>query len=118
MVLAIRPEEVALWPAHGERPAHLSDVRNQWSGVVRSTFPAGPLVRVVVQLDCGDGARSAPEGEDELVCLVTRSSAEDLQIQPAVPVGVSVKAKAVHLVSAGEVISRTITQRNDQSERS
>jgi tungstate transport system ATP-binding protein len=97
VVLAIRPEDVALSPADG-RAALPSSVRNRWCGTVGSVMPAGPLVRIVVRLDCTPGAKPVFGGEGEVISLITRASAEELGISPGKRVSASVKATALHLL--------------------
>ena len=99
VVIAIRPEDVALAPPVDEQPAGRSSVRNQWCGIVDSVTPAGPLVRVVVRLDCAAGARPVFGGEGEVISLITRASAEELEITPRKRVSASVKATALHLMA-------------------
>jgi molybdate transport system ATP-binding protein len=79
----IRAEEVVLERAGG----HDSSARNRMAGVVVSRRDEGPLSRVVV--DCG--AR--------LVALVTRASAERLELAAGQRVSAVVKAPAVRIVS-------------------
>ncbi len=98
-VLAIRPEDVALAPPVDESPASRSSVRNQWCGIVDSTTPAGPLVRVVLKLDCAAGVSPVFGGEGEVISLVTRASAEELEIGPGRRVTASVKATALHVLA-------------------
>ncbi len=99
VVLAIRPEDVALAPPVDEQQPGLTSVRNQWCGVVDSVTPAGPLVRVVVRLDCTAGARPVFGGEGEVISLITRASAEELKLVPARRVSASVKATALHVLA-------------------
>ena len=99
VAIAIRPEDVALAPPVDEHPATRSSVRNQWCGIVDSVTPAGPLVRVVVRLDCTAGARPVFGGEGEVISLITRASAEELGILPPKRVSASVKATALHVLA-------------------
>jgi tungstate transport system ATP-binding protein len=99
VVLAIRPEDVALAPPVDEQPGGLTSVRNQWCGVVDSVTLAGPLVRVVVRLDCTLGARAVFGGEGEVISLITRASADDLAIRPEKRISASVKATALHVLA-------------------
>ncbi len=82
--LLLRPEDITVWP-DGAAPA--SSARNRLRGVVTHLLPQGPLVRVGV--DCGF----------PLIALITRSSAEEMGIEPGLPVTVSFKASAVHLIA-------------------
>ena len=99
VVIAIRPEDVALASPADEQPATPSSVRNQWCGVVDSVTPAGPLVRAVVRLDCTAGTHPVFGGEGEVISLITRASAESLGIVPGKRVSASVKATALHLLA-------------------
>jgi molybdate transport system ATP-binding protein len=78
----IRAEEVILERA----PLAHTSARNELLGAVTSLAPEGPLVRVV--LDCGF----------RLVALVTRHSAQDLQLAKGVQVAALIKAPAIRLV--------------------
>jgi molybdopterin-binding protein len=99
VVLAIRPEDVALAPPVDEQPGRLTSVRNQWCGVVDSATPTGPLVRVVIRLDCAPGAPAVFGGEGEVISLITRASAEELGIARDKRVSASVKATALHVLA-------------------
>jgi tungstate transport system ATP-binding protein len=99
VVLAIRPEDVALAPPVDDSRAAPTSVRNQWCGVVESLTAAGPLVRVVVRLDCAAGALPVFGGEGEVISLITRASAEELGIGPGVRVSASVKATALRVLT-------------------
>jgi molybdopterin-binding protein len=99
VVLAIRPEDVALAPPVDERQIGATSVRNQWCGVVDSLMPAGALVRVVVRLDCTAGAEPVFGGEGEVISLITKASAEELQLAPEKRVTASVKATALHVLA-------------------
>jgi tungstate transport system ATP-binding protein len=99
VVLAIRPEDVALALPLDEQPVPVSSVRNRWCGVVDSVTPAGPLVRVVVRLDCELGAKAVFGGEGEVISLITRASAEELRIASGARVTASVKATALHVLA-------------------
>ena len=87
--LCLRPEAVALWTigadaATGAVGSH--SVRNHLRGTVRHLTPQGPLMRVVI--DCGF----------PVVALITRLSAQEMGLQPDLPVAASFKASAVHLI--------------------
>jgi molybdopterin-binding protein len=99
LVVAIRPEDVALAPPMDESSASRSSVRNQWRGVVDSMTPAGPLVRVVLKLDCAAGVSPVFGGEGEVISLITRASAEELEMAPGRRVTASVKATALHVLA-------------------
>jgi len=78
-----RAEEVVLEPGDG----HASSARNRLAGVVASRRDEGPLVRITV--DCGVA----------VVALVTRSSADRLELAPGRPVSAVVKAPSVRVVA-------------------
>jgi len=98
VAFAIRPEDVALSLVDpiGASPGATS-VRNRWPGVVESVSPLGPLARVVVRLD-GGIVRPSFGGEGEVISLITRASAEELAIEPGLPVIASAKATALHVL--------------------
>jgi tungstate transport system ATP-binding protein len=99
VVLAIRPEDVALAPAGSPAESAATSVRNRWCGQVDSVTSAGPLVRVVVRLDCETGVTPVFGGEGEVISLITRASAEELGIAPGRRVTASVKATALHALA-------------------
>jgi molybdate transport system ATP-binding protein len=78
-----RAEEVVLEPGDG----HASSARNRLAGVVSSRRDEGPLARVTV--DCGVA----------VVALVTRSSADRLELAPGRRVSAVVKAPSVRVVA-------------------
>ena len=80
--VCIRGEDVTL----EQGPAPRSSARNHLSGTVRELFPQGTLTKVV--LDVGF----------ELVALVTRQAALDLNLAPGVPISAVFKASIVHLI--------------------
>jgi tungstate transport system ATP-binding protein len=86
VLIGCRPEDLTLAPAG---PGGLSSAQNRLAGRIVSLAPLGPLWRVGV--DCG-----VP-----LTALVTRPAVETLGLAPGVPVSVSVKATALHLVRRG-----------------
>jgi len=79
----IRAEDVVLEPLEG----HPSSAQNRLPGVVAARREEGPLVRITVDV----GVR--------LVALVTRASAERLQLTPGRQVSAVVKAPSVRIVS-------------------
>jgi len=109
--VAVRPEDVALAlldagtagepagtaPAVAPRP--LTSVRNWWTGTVDGVTPNGPLVRVVVRLDCDSSIETCFGGEGEVISLITRASADGLGIIPGVRVSASVKATALNMLA-------------------
>lgn len=84
VLLCLRPEDVTLWR---ESHASPSSARNTLPGRVLQATPQGPLERVVV--DCGF----------PVVALITRASAREMQIEEGLPVSISFKASAVHLIA-------------------
>jgi len=102
VVLAIRPEDIALMlpGARADGAPVTSSVRNHWPGMVDSVIPAGPLVRVVVNLGAGPRPPAAIGGEGIAVALVTRPSADELALAPGMTVEASVKATAIHVLEA------------------
>jgi tungstate transport system ATP-binding protein len=83
VLVGCRPEDLTLARTDAGGP---TSARNRLSGRVVGLAPLGPLWRVGV--DCG-----VP-----LTALVTRPAVEALALAPGVPVAVSVKATALHLV--------------------
>jgi tungstate transport system ATP-binding protein len=77
----IRPEAITL---SLEKAA--SSARNVFSGKITSMIPAGPLVRV--SLDCGF----------PMIALITRMSADGMNLQIGQPVYASFKAAAIHVM--------------------
>lgn len=84
VLVALRPEEVVLWPPTEGLAA--SSARNRLPGTVRRLSPAGTQVRV--EVDCGF----------TLVALVTRRSLEEMELRVGSPVVATFKAAAVHLI--------------------
>lgn len=82
--LCLRPEDITLWVDPQER---LTSARNRLQGRVERLLPEGPLVRV--QLDCGF----------PVVALITRASAESLELAVGMPVTAGFKATAAHLIT-------------------
>jgi tungstate transport system ATP-binding protein len=101
--VAIRPEDVTLVPLTAEetgpQTAARSSARNRWSGAVDSMTLAGPLVRAVVRLDCDAGAEVCYGGEGEVISLITKASAEELELKPGSRVTASVKATALYVLA-------------------
>jgi molybdopterin-binding protein len=84
VLYCLRPEDITLWPT--QTAAQGSSARNRLNGRVERLTPNGPLVRVVV--DC-----SFP-----VVALVTRSSAQELELRVGTHVTATFKATAAHLI--------------------
>lgn len=80
----LRPEDITLWKATDMPP---SSARNIISGNITSIFPQGPLLQV--KINCGF----------TLTALITRASAEDLDLELGSKVSASFKASAAHLIS-------------------
>lgn len=86
VLACLRPEDITLMPGNKDVKS-LSSARNRLSGqVVRTTPQGGALVRVLV--DCGF----------PVVALVTRVSAQELNLEPGVTVTAAFKASAIHLI--------------------
>ena len=83
VLICLRPEDITLFPHTG---AGISSARNHLDGRVLRLAPQGALVRVL--LDCGF----------TLVALITRASAQDLDLSPGKPVIAAFKASAIHLI--------------------
>jgi molybdopterin-binding protein len=84
VLVCLRPEDLTIRP-QGE-PLHPESARNHVAGVVEDILSLGAQCRV--RIDCGPS----------LVALVTKQSLDDLALAPGVPVVVSFKASAVHLI--------------------
>ena len=86
VLVCLRPEDITLLPQSLESKG-VSSARNRLSGRILRCIPqGGALVRVVV--DCGF----------PVVALVTRLSAQEMGLEPDVPVMASFKASAIHLI--------------------
>ncbi len=86
----IRPEDITLLIADDyERKAVRSSARNAFQGRVSRVTTIGPLSRV--EIDCGF----------RLVALVTKISAEELDLQVGKQVYAAFKATAVHIIERG-----------------
>lgn len=79
----VRPEEIILWNT-ADMPK--SSARNQLDGQITSISNKGPLQQI--NLDCGF----------PLIVLITRASAQELDIEPGMEVCTTFKASAVHLI--------------------
>jgi molybdopterin-binding protein len=78
----IRPEDITLSMVKAS-----SSARNTFSGKIITLIPNGPLVRV--SLDCGF----------PLTALITRLSAEGMNLQNGMTVFASFKAAAIHIIA-------------------
>ena len=79
----VRPEEIILWNT-ADMPK--SSARNQLDGQITSISNKGPLQQI--NLDCGF----------PLIVLITRASAQELDIEQGMEVCTTFKASAVHLI--------------------
>lgn len=77
----IRPEEITL-----SRVKERTSARNSFSGEIRRIVLFGPLARI--EMDCGF----------PLVALITKKSAEEMNIQPGSRIFASFKATGVHVI--------------------
>ena len=83
ILFCLRPEDITIWKTP-DIPQ--SSARNQISGFVESIVNQGHLLQV--RIDCGF----------PLVVLITRASAQDLEIEVGMRVSAVFKASAVHLI--------------------
>ncbi len=81
--LCLRPEDITLWRQTDLPP---SSARNLALGTVRQIVPSGPLMRVTL-------ACPFP-----IVALVTRASAQSLNLAPGMQIAATFKASAVHVI--------------------
>ncbi|MFA5026751.1 MAG: ABC transporter ATP-binding protein [Candidatus Methylomirabilota bacterium] len=84
VLACLRPEDLTLKRPWGEN--HKDSARNHLMGLVADVIPLGAQVRV--ELDCGV----------RLISLVTKQSAEEMEVRPGAVMGVTFKATAVHLI--------------------
>ncbi|MBE9473527.1 MAG: ABC transporter ATP-binding protein [Chloroflexi bacterium] len=83
ILFCLRPEVITLWKTPD---IPLSSARNHLSGRITSITNQGPLLQI--NIDCGF----------PLVVLITRASAQDLEIDLGMEVSAAFKASAVHLI--------------------
>ena len=83
VLFCLRPEVITIWKTPD---IPLSSARNHLSGRVTSITNQGPLLQI--NIDCGF----------PLVVLITRASAQDLEIDLGMEVLAAFKASAVHLI--------------------
>jgi len=83
VLFCLRPEDITLWKRES---APKSSARNRLHGRIRKLTPQGPLVRV--EVDCGFS----------VMALITRASAQEMQLKDGMDVTASFKATAVHLI--------------------
>jgi molybdopterin-binding protein len=81
--ICLRPEDVTIWTLDTS-PA--SSARNRFNCQVLRIIPQGPLVRLF--MDCGF----------QIVALITRASAQELEITEGQGVTASFKATAAHII--------------------
>jgi len=79
----LRPEDITIWKASDMPP---SSARNIITGTITSILPQGPLLQV--KINCGF----------TLTALITRVSAQDLELELGSKVSASFKASAAHLI--------------------
>lgn len=84
VLVALRPEEVVLWPITEGLSA--GSARNRLPGIVRRLTAVGHQIKV--EIDCGF----------TLVALVTRRSLVEMELDVGRPVIAAFKASAVHLI--------------------
>ncbi len=77
----VRPEDITLSMAK-----HSSSARNIFQGQIISLLPSGPLVQV--KIDCGF----------PMTALITRLSADEMNLSAGTPVYASFKAAAIHIM--------------------
>lgn len=83
VLFCLRPEDITIWKIPD---IPISSARNHLSGRVSSITNQGPLLQI--NIDCGF----------PLVVLITRASAEELEITLGMEVSAAFKASAVHLI--------------------
>jgi tungstate transport system ATP-binding protein len=83
VLFCLRPEDITLWKT---LDIPTSSARNKLTGHIISITTRGPLLQV--KIDCGF----------PLVVLITRASAQELEIEPGEEISASFKASAVHLI--------------------
>jgi tungstate transport system ATP-binding protein len=83
VLFCLRPEDITIWKIPD---IPLSSARNHISGRVTSITNQGPLLQI--NIDCGF----------PLIVLITRASAQDLEIDLGMEVSAAFKASAVHLI--------------------
>jgi len=80
----LRPEDITIWKTENMPQ---SSARNRLTGRVSSISTQGPLIEITI--DCGF----------PLTALITRASAQDLELDLGMPISATFKASAVHLIS-------------------
>lgn len=83
VLACLRPEDVTLWTG---QPTPESSARNNIQGTISRMLPQGALIKIVV--DCGY----------PVTALITRRSAQDLDLQISSQVCVRFKASTIHLI--------------------
>ncbi len=83
ILFCLRPEDITIWK---DPDFPLSSARNHLSGFVTSITNQGPLFQI--RIDCGF----------PLMVLITRASAQDLEIEVGMQVSAVFKTSAVHLI--------------------
>ncbi|MDY6835717.1 MAG: ABC transporter ATP-binding protein [Chloroflexota bacterium] len=85
--VCIRPEDITI-----SKTRSSSSARNCFSGSIRRISELGPLARV--ELDCGF----------DIVSLITKSSAQELEIEKGMIIYASFKATALHVIGDSHVV--------------
>jgi molybdopterin-binding protein len=83
ILFCLRPEDITIWKTPD---IPLSSARNHISGYVASIVNQGHLLQI--RIDCGF----------PLIVLITRASAQELEIEVGMRVSAAFKASAVHLI--------------------
>lgn len=83
VLFCLRPEDITLWHKNN---SPVSSARNRINGRIQRITHQGALVRLSV--DCGV----------QIVALITRASAEDLDLSEGEDVTLAFKASAVHII--------------------
>ena len=86
---SLRPEDITLWMADDLPP---SSARNFLKGQICRLIPQGPLMRVVVACE------TPTHGLMDVIALITRNSAQDMNLKSGQTVTLTFKASAVHLI--------------------
>jgi tungstate transport system ATP-binding protein len=81
--LCLRPEDIIIHPEKGQAP---SGAINHISGVINQMLPQGPLVRIVVNAGI------------DLVALIPRQSAQEMELIEGQTVQVQFNASVIHVI--------------------
>ena len=92
--LTVRSDAVVLTDPDATPEADGTSLRNQFTGTVAGLEPGEAITRATVRLE-GDGdGNGDTDGEADLEALITRASAERLDLTPGDPITASFKATA------------------------